>query len=238
MNEIDRHLSIFLNGLAQRTLWLDRVLAFIGEEQVLKGGVLVMLLCWAWFTTKGDTARNRPLVIVSVLGASTAALISRGLTHVLPYRPRPLWDPTLGLVRPPTVLPEFLEKWSSLPSDHASLFVGLSFGLMKISPRVGRFALVYATIVALFPRLYLGLHYLSDLLAGALVGIVMVVIFGLPMVRTYTVRPALAWHERSPGSFYAFAFLAGHQIVQLFGDLRVFLVLIGSAARHVWQMVR
>jgi undecaprenyl-diphosphatase len=238
VNELDRRLAILLNQCAQRTRSLDHVLGFIGEEQALKGGVLILFFCWFWFTERGDRARNRPLVVEAVLGASAGSLISRWLTHVLPYRPRPLWDPTLGLIPPPTKLPEFLEKWSSLPSDHASLFIGLSFGLYRISRRAGTFALSYSCVVAIFPRLYLGLHYLSDVLAGALIGVLSVMIVGQPRVRAYVVKPVLSWHERSPGAFYVTAFFVGDQIVHLFGDVRLFLAGGAQVLRYLVHLVR
>jgi undecaprenyl-diphosphatase len=220
MFQLDRQLAVFLNACAQHTPGLDKALAFFGQMALLKGGVLVALLTWLWFSRRSDQAMARPLVLVAVLGASTGAVLSRGLTYVLPFQSRPLWDPTLGLTMPHVQLPEFLDKWSSLPSDHASLFVGLSFGVFRISKRLGVFAFLYSLAVALFPRVYLGIHFLSDEVAGALVGVLAVWVAGLPAVRTYTVRPALALHDRSPGTFYACAFVVGDQIVSLFGDLR------------------
>jgi hypothetical protein len=60
-----------------------------------------------------------------------------------------------------------LSGWSSFPSDHACLFFALATGLCLISPVIGGLALLHASLIVSLPRIYLGLHYPTDVLAGA-----------------------------------------------------------------------
>ncbi len=57
----------------------------------------------------------------------------------------------------------------SFPSDHAAVAFAIAFGVFAFSRRVGILFLAAATLISL-SRIALGLHYPSDVLAGALVG--------------------------------------------------------------------
>ncbi len=85
-----------------------------------------------------------------------------------------------GRPRPPAVLSAVAELDASFPSGHANISVALYalgfyllFRLVR-SPRLKRLCLVLACLFPLligFSRLYLGAHYLSDVLAGWGVGL-------------------------------------------------------------------
>ena len=57
----------------------------------------------------------------------------------------------------------------SFPSDHAAVAFAIAFGVLAFSRRAGILFLAAATLISL-SRIALGLHYPSDVLAGALVG--------------------------------------------------------------------
>ena len=57
----------------------------------------------------------------------------------------------------------------SFPSGHTMHAVGFSWILMTYYPELGLFVLPFTILVAM-SRLVLGLHYPSDVLAGALIG--------------------------------------------------------------------
>jgi undecaprenyl-diphosphatase len=61
-----------------------------------------------------------------------------------------------------------LDKYS-FPSGHTMHAVGFSWILMTYYPELGLFVLPFTILVAM-SRLVLGLHYPSDVLAGALIG--------------------------------------------------------------------
>ena len=116
-----------------------------------------------------DTLRNR---LVLLLGACLVALsIGRLLQLCLPFRHRPILTPELGLRIPPELSPHLFEGWSSFPSDHAALFFAFSTGIYLIAPSLGLLATAHTIGMICFPRLYLGLHFATDLLAGAFIGV-------------------------------------------------------------------
>jgi undecaprenyl-diphosphatase len=80
--------------------------------------------------------------------------------------------------------------------------------------------IVYVLAVICFPRLYMGLHYPSDLLVGGLLGAGIALLANVDRVRTRTSAPLLNWLKTSPGVFYAAAFLITSQIAALFEPLR------------------
>ena len=58
----------------------------------------------------------------------------------------------------------------SFPSDHATGAFALAFGIWLYDRTVGTVLLVLAAVLA-FARVYVGTHYTSDVIAGALMGV-------------------------------------------------------------------
>jgi len=58
----------------------------------------------------------------------------------------------------------------SFPSDHAAAGFAIAFALYLVHRRLGALALVAATVMS-YARVYVGLHYPSDVLVGALIGV-------------------------------------------------------------------
>jgi undecaprenyl-diphosphatase len=135
----------------------------------------VFVLASAWwvkwpliaaFGAAGDAARRRRLPRATL--AAAAAVASAGLTVTalkqLFDRARPpaadsALDP-IGLV----------PSSASLPSGHAATAFAAAVAVGLVYPRLRRPLLAMAAVVAL-SRVYLGVHYLSDVLAGAMLGI-------------------------------------------------------------------
>ncbi len=96
------------------------------------------------------------------------------------------------------------EKWSSFPSDQATYFFAFATGFWFFSVRLGLAMFAYSTLIIL-ARVYLGTHFPSDVLAGALLGVA--VQLGLnrePFLRV--TGPLLALHKSKPAYFNAFLF--------------------------------
>ena len=67
---------------------------------------------------------------------------------------------------------------------------------------------------------YLGIHYPTDILMGALIGVFMGWLFHLPAVRRPLTGWTFRWLDASPAEFYAFSFLLTSQICELFDPVR------------------
>jgi len=103
-------------------------------------------------------------LVISVASCGILLLISKGL---------------VARVRPPIEFQAFPEAWYSFPSAHAALSVALyGFLLIVLWHSRNRTANEYVTLLAggvlifliAFSRLYLGVHYASDVVAGLLLG--------------------------------------------------------------------
>ena len=65
------------------------------------------------------------------------------------------------------------KQLSSFPSDHAALFFTLAVGIYFASRRAGWFCFIYYSLLFIcLPRVYLGEHYPTDIVAGAAIGMV------------------------------------------------------------------
>ena len=65
------------------------------------------------------------------------------------------------------------KQLSSFPSDHAALFFTLAVGIYFASRRAGWFCFIYYSLQFIcLPRVYLGEHYSTDIVAGAAIGMV------------------------------------------------------------------
>ncbi|MHB0865775.1 MAG: phosphatase PAP2 family protein [Minisyncoccota bacterium] len=83
----------------------------------------------------------------------------------------------VGRVRPGGLIPAFFEPGFSFPSGHATISVALygfiAFLLLRHYPRYKRSIVIVTALVAMsigFSRLYVGVHFPSDVIAGYALG--------------------------------------------------------------------
>lgn len=199
---------------------LDRAALFADEINLFKSGIIISAYWWFW--SAGDEkslAQRRKAVALALLATFAAIIISRLLAVVLPFRVRPMYTSGIGYHAPSIHIAYDMERWSSFPSDHAAMFFALSYGLWRLNRWVGVAAMVFSTAWVCLVRLYLGIHYPSDLLAGALIGIDCGwVAFRLPSQPLTSVVQAL--ERRHPGTFYATAFVITYETADQFDDVR------------------
>lgn len=216
MNFFDSTIIFYLNGVSRHSLIFDHLVSYIAHSLLLKGGVLAVIIWWMWFRRGQPSSYVREHIISTVLGCLAAIALARGLAVMLPLRLRPLHEPGLGFIVPYGVSQDILDGWSSFPSDHAVLFFTLSTGLLFLSMRVGIFTLAYSAVVIGLPRMYLGLHYPTDVIAGAVIGTGIGWYVNTYMVRSPVFRSGLRWMDLRPGVFYPAFFLLTYQIADLF----------------------
>ena len=220
-NLFDSSIIKYVNQYSQSSHVFDLVVYHFFWNNMLKGGVIVAMFWWLWFQNgKSDfsiRARLTSTLVLSVL----AVAVARGLALMCPYRSRPFHTPSLGFKLTYGMSKDTLENWSSFPSDHAALFLALSTGIFCVNRKIGGFALLHTLVLICLPRLYLGVHYPTDLIAGALIGVSMGWFACRPTVSLKIYRPCAAWRERHEGSFYAAFFLLTYQLADLFEHVPV-----------------
>lgn len=209
------------------TWTLDRLAAFEESNQFFKGGLMVTAYWWFWFTGRSPRREaTRQRIIAALIGVFLGLALARTLAALLPFRVRPMYVDGIGYHSPSLQFPMNLESWSSFPSDMATYFFALSFGLYGLSRRLGIFFLVFSAVWVCLPRLYLGIHYPSDLAAGALLGIATV--WATTVILTKRAgslgrritEPITRLEQRRPQVFYAAAFALSFEMANIFDDVR------------------
>jgi undecaprenyl-diphosphatase len=147
------------------------------------------------------------MLLVTILAVLLALIANRAISVLLPYRVRPMETPDIGY-RLPLFEDGFnysdFERWSSFPSDQATYFFAFATGFWLLSARWGTFMFLYSTFIAL-SRVYLGTHFPSDVLTGALLGIAVQLALNRQPVRN-AVAPALLMEKIKPAYFNALLF--------------------------------
>ncbi len=226
MTHIDLWLFRLVNAWSGNWV-LDRLVGYEEGNNLFKGGLLLIAYWWFWFAGPADRRDGRRRTILAVLcGALLALVLNRVLSAALPFRVRPMFVSGIGYRPPAIALPMNLEDWSSFPSDTATYFFALAYGLFRLSRPLGAALLAYVIVWVELPRLYLGIHYPSDVIVGGAIGIVGVgsVLAAADarggVLGRRLAAPLLAAESRLPGLFYAAAFALSYEMAMIFDDLR------------------
>ncbi|HEX2116424.1 MAG TPA: phosphatase PAP2 family protein [Alphaproteobacteria bacterium] len=230
---LDQSVFRFFGGFARRSEALDWLLVVFVDLDLFKGGVIFSLLWLIWFDLRPGLSERRALLVHTIVGGMLVGALSRASQNFLPHRARPMggadgFSPPFG-IEPKTV--EWMREWSSFPSDHAALYFALATGLWLANRCWGTLALAWTLLVICLPRIYVGLHFPSDILAGAALGIVvMLVMARLP--RQFTLAKLRFEKTHSP-LFYGAAFLLTIEMAYNFDNLRT----IGAQALRSARML-
>lgn len=230
MNAFDRTLIESMSHFAVHSPSVLHAVEAMSKMYLAKGTVLVALLWWIWFrhhraSSSEEAAarrRDREVVVIAIASGLLAFLAGRLLAHYMPFRLRPIYEPALKGLYPEASIDELLPRtWSAFPSDHAMLWCAISMGIFLASRWLGIYALIHTALLIGLPRIYLGLHYPSDVLAGGLLGIALAGAMSVRPVRALAAKPVLALARRWPGPFFALAFLLSFELATQFDEIRV-----------------
>ncbi len=157
ITELDGNILLLIQEFL-RFEWLDPVVLFL--TSLGNGGAVWIVLTACFLIWKKYQRTGMDMAFALLLGA----LITNVLLKNLVMRPRPY-----------TMIPELhalvtASDWS-FPSGHSTSSIAASFVMYRELPRsMGLPALILAVVICL-SRLYVGVHYPSDVLCGAAVGL-------------------------------------------------------------------
>jgi len=231
VNPFDAAIVSFLNHFARRS-WAFDTLIVLSSSYLLRVAGIVPLYWWAWFRQGEGKTEKRDILIFGMIFSLVALLVSRGFSKMLPFRPRPIHNPDLHFVVPYGQKTDVLLGWSSFPSDHAAAYFAVAMCLFFVSRRLGLFALCWAFFVTSLSRVYLGFHYPTDIIAGALIGIGIAFLAKNSTIKDFATGWVMRWHERHPGPFYALMFLFTLQLATAFESVLLVRDFVTAVARH------
>lgn len=222
VNYFDYKISAFFNHYCRKSELFDRTIAFISDNHFLKGGVVVLFLWFIWFAADEDRDNyaKRIKIISALCGAFLSMIIGRVLPHTMPFRIRPILNTSNHFVEAYGLNKATFDNLSSFPSDHCVLFFAIVTGIFFISVRMGILALLYVLLFIVFPRLYLGLHYFSDVLCGAVIGALFVIITNMIFFKTRVSAKILNYANTNASVFYVMFFFISLEIAEMFTSLR------------------
>jgi undecaprenyl-diphosphatase len=163
---LDEKIFFILNGIGREGL--DYVCAwptFLGDPLVLSAVLLPYMMIW----DPHPIGRKYTTLFLGLIAADSAAQFTK---HLI-YRPRPyqhFLDLVQGGSQQINAFFGLLAQQSSFPSGHTTTFFACAALLnLMYGPRFW-FMYVLAAFVG-FTRIYVGVHFPSDILAGALLGL-------------------------------------------------------------------
>lgn len=173
---MDLFLLGLVNGYAGDNILFDQTIDHISNNYLFKGAVPLLFFWYFWARENSETAARRRKLVALLITAIAAIGLGRGLALFLPFRFRPIADPDVALNIPTGEFNPPLSAWSSFPSDHAVMFFTIAVAFAWISRPASALLLLHALIVVSLPRIFLGLHWPSDIAAGAAAGAVLAAI--------------------------------------------------------------
>lgn len=221
-NAFDLSILHWLNQFVQSSAYFNHVINHISINNAFKGFPLMLVFWYLWFSEKPGEFKNRHILVLTLIGAFVAMALAMLINVILPFKARPYVNGELGLM-PLLGLPEIhtgLFFVSTFPSDTSALFFAISVGMFYVSRRLGIAALLYTLFIIALPRIYLRLHYPTDVIGGAAIGY-----FSVALCLWADEKINLGAYfrkliERRPGVSHAFLFFISYQIVDLFFTLR------------------
>ena len=155
---MDHALFLFINGFAGRSRALDACGMFLASYLPYLVGAVVLAFCFVH--------RKRKEALTALVSGMLAWVLARGIGMlVLRLRPYVVITTAKKLASGIDAVRDTL----SFPSEHTTLFFAMATAVYAFDKKWGRVFLGAASAIGI-ARVFIGLHWPSDILAGAVLG--------------------------------------------------------------------
>ena len=222
-NGLNLAVIAWLGRFTTSSAHFNQFVHYLSGSNLIKGYPMMAAIWFFWCRDFDPKLNTRRIIIGTLAGCFLAVFLARLINNIGPFQPRPIANnalPPLDFIGVPEPASQALYIWNSFPSDHAAMYFALAAGIFLISRRFGAWVYLYVSLFIALPRMYLGLHYMTDILAGALLGIACTLLFNSKgVVRMYE-RPYSRLLERYPAAFQTVLFLISIELSMTFEDIR------------------
>ena len=155
---IDLKILTYLNGWTGHNHILDLFFVFFASYLVYFFAAAAVLY---WFIYPDKTKLlARKAVVLAFISFVVARLVLTELIRAFYARPRPTITYPL----------EHLPTEPSFPSGHATAMFSIAVAIYFYNPRLGKILFIMAVVTAI-GRVIIGAHYFSDVVGGAIIGV-------------------------------------------------------------------
>lgn len=259
---INERLSAMCNSLAGNSPPFDNFIALVVENDLLKAGIIGACFFAVWFGTEkvSETRKVRRTLLVTLFAVIAVVAVTRQISHTVliprqfvqtqkiyfleennlveneraEYR-QPLDETSRKDYR--DLLEGEIDKnnLGSFPSDHAAFFVALSLGIWFASKTLGLIALGWTLFVILPAKIISAQHTPLDIIAGALVGVVVLCAFQFSAKRLaedfFTKLSEMTFRYKVLSS--ALIFFVVFELCNTFGNVRTLLKFVASTGKYL-----
>lgn len=162
--ELDAAVTHAINGFAGSIAVTDQLMIWVSAFGV---PLLVLAVAAQWWR-QVDRRHQRHVLVATGL----SFLLGLGFNQIIvlfAQRVRPYEAGVTQLLIAPSADPSF-------PSDHATATVAIAAAFLLHGKRWQGLWFLAAAVLVCFSRVYVGTHYVSDVLGGALIGVVAAVL--------------------------------------------------------------
>ncbi|WP_321962124.1 phosphatase PAP2 family protein [Paraburkholderia sp. J7] len=235
MNAFDAAVQAWLVHIGSSSFYFTHAVGAVVQLYFTKGVVPLAILCAIWFQPGDSQLKRRQIVVATLCAALSAFVIGRLLALTLPFRLRPIYEPSVHLSFPLSdQTGDAMRLWSSFPSDHAALWMAIAVGIFSVWRWIGLLAIIHCVVFVCLPRIYLGLHYPTDVIAGAGIGAFCAWLLTRAPIRSRFAPLFLRIMERKQAAGYMLAFLFFFELATMFEEPRL---LAASVLKHMHQSV-
>lgn len=162
---VDLVIFKWLNGFATKSDLFDLTAWVITDyDRVIFAGIFASYFLFH----RGETARMRTVILLSVV-AGLLTLVTADMFGDMIYRPRPFV--VLPVEEARLILPQ--NRDSSFLSELAAVTVAFAVGMWRAPGHTARWVFTFLALFAGITQVFIGFHWPSDILASAVLGILL-----------------------------------------------------------------
>lgn len=167
--QFDLHAAVGLARFVGRWPLFDHCVQSALRHHLLGGIPFAGAFFYFWVQAEREDRPEKLRRLITVLLGSLAAIaLALWAGDLISWLP-PQRQPGLAHFYPDRLFHDM--NANSFPSDSTAVFTAIAVGLVSLNRRAGAVLLVAVLLLVSLPRMYVGGHYVTDVLAGLAIGL-------------------------------------------------------------------